>query len=841
MREQRLATRLFLIILGISLVAISSYAFLSTQTETVTIDNPSLIDYEHLWQLYRDSLRCPCSQIAIQYSTFIEMRPIFHQVCSSYITSPEWYNRLTTANVTASIVPLTFDGGLGANYFQGLSTFCSLAKGTIEKAYRLFSAHNLISKHVPSRTLFDEQVNASIDSFIATTHAEFIGIFSLARQTIRTSQFAARVFRNFALLPESDGHLTVRDQFLSVPYIDPSTPITFVCSCQNQDSVCGANAFVYDSSATGALFVIPNIFVRCIPTESVLTSSLECWYDPQCFGRITAVYARKGVPDLNQTVPLHANTSSRFSTDATFEVLMDKLLLENWTRSTSFEKFFSQCAPLSCSYTIENRFSWLFVIVTVLSVYGGLSKGLRLGLPTLVQLGLLVVRRIRVKLHSLGQPIVEENDARVAPAISLAGKVQRYLTVYNLFQSSTSTPNTTGREILKTRLYLGLVISSSILLVCYTGLAQETKIVTVPQPSQSTYERLRTQYSDTLQCPCGNVSIPNKDFTVHLEAILHPICSSGFIDDRWLTYFNIYGAYAVYWLQRNDFRKWGILFFNFLQSDCQLANLSIASAIGQFQLSSFISAEAMSLTQFRLQINGGLERLQKSTSTLLVRPLDVFRASAQGNGFITIGGNNWAFTLGRNESHAPLLSIPITYGNGSCSCATSSSCFESAAFYNYTQSRVYTIQGILRGCLYLDSILLSSLSCFFSNACISELVHAMPLGNPDTSVPAREIDMSIISPLEFASTNSRFQVNDTVETILNRLFIDSWVNETSYERYFNACAPTYCTYSFARRFNVLYALTTFIGVFSGLSIFLRFLVSQLVDMAFKLSGNENHF
>ena len=489
---------------------------------------------------------------------------------------------------------------------------------------------------------------------------------------------------------------------------------------------------------------------------------------------------------------------------------------------------------VSCSYTVEKRFSWLFVVVTVLSVYGGLSDGLRLGLPTLVRVGPLVARRIRMKLHPVGQPIPAVNNARVAPTVSLVGKVQRYLSVYNLFQSSTSTPNTTRRELLKTRLYLGLVISSSIFLVCYTALSQETKIVTVPQPPQSTYERLRTRYSDTLQCPCGNVSIPNSNFTVHLEAILHPICSSGFITDEWLTYVNIYGVGMARWLQRNDFRKWGILFFTFLQSNCQLANLSIASAIDQFQLSSFISAEALPAAQFRVQTNGGLERLQKSTSTLLVRPLDVFRASAQGNAFISIGGNSWAFMLGRNESHAPLLSIPITYSNGTCSCATSSSCFESAAFYNRTQHRVYTIQGILRGCLYLDSILLSSLSCFFSNACILELVHAMPLGNPDTSEIPLQVDMSIISPLEFASTNSRFQVNDTVETILNQLFIDSWVNETSYERYFNACAPTYCTYSFARRFNVLYALTTFIGVFSGLSIFLRFLVSQLVDMVFKL-------
>ena len=418
--------------------------------------------------------------------------------------------------------------------------------------------------------------------------------------------------------------------------------------------------------------------------------------------------------------------------------------------------------------------------------------------------------------------------------IHLSSKFQRYLSVYNLFASSTSTLLTKRREILKTRLYLTLVVSSSILLVCYAALTQQSQIVTVFRPSQSTYEGLRDLHSETLQCPCTNVSIPNNNFIVHLEAIIHPVCSSGFITDQWQTYFNVYGAYAVYWLQRNDFRKWGILFFEFLQSNCQLANLTIADAIGQFQLSSFISSEAMPSGQFRVQINGALERMQKSTATLLVRPLDIFRASAQGNAFLTIGGNNWAFMLGRNESDAPLINMPRIYSNGSCSCATSSSCVESAAFYNFTDDRVYTIDGVLRGCLYLDSILLSSLSCFFSNSCISDLIDAMTLGNPHPVGIPPTIDTSIIAPLQFATSNSRFTADDTVETIFNQLFIDSWLNETSYERYFQACAPAYCTYSFARRFNVLYAVTIFISLSSGLAKFLRFFTSRLVDMAFRL-------
>ena len=411
-REQRLATRLFLIILGISLVSVGSYAFLSTQTDTITINNPSMNDFAHLSQLHPDSLRCPCSQIAVKYSDVIEIKPVFHQVCSSVIVSSDWYGRLTSVNITGYRRSVIFDEALGTKYFQGLSTFCALAESTAINAYRLFSANNLINNRALSRILFDGQVNALIDSFIATTHTEFIGIFSLVRQTIRTSQFATQAFTNFALNPNEDGRLIATDRRMLVPRKTERGSVLFSCSCQNQDSVCGGNVKVFDPSAPGDFTYIPNMFVRCIPTESVLTSTLECWYDPHCYGLVAAAYTGKGVSNLSQTVPLNSNISSRFSPNTTFGALMEELMLEQWAINTSYEKFFHKCAPLSCSYTVENRFSWLFVIVTILSMYGGLNQGLRLGLPTLVRLGLLVVRRIRMKLHPVNQPVSLEGNVQ---------------------------------------------------------------------------------------------------------------------------------------------------------------------------------------------------------------------------------------------------------------------------------------------------------------------------------------------------------------------------------------------------------------------------------------------
>jgi hypothetical protein len=91
-----------------------------------------------------------------------------------------------------------------------------------------------------------------------------------------------------------------------------------------------------------------------------------------------------------------------------------------------------------------------------------------------------------------------------------------------------------------------------------------------------------------------------------------------------------------------------------------------------------------------------------------------------------------------------------------------------------------------------------------------------------------------ISSLPTLPLNSSFNVDDTIETIVNQLFIDTWSNETSYERYYNTCAPSHCDYSYRRRLDILYILTTFLSVYDGLSIGFHFAVPYLVKLAYKI-------
>lgn len=407
---------------------------------------------------------------------------------------------------------------------------------------------------------------------------------------------------------------------------------------------------------------------------------------------------------------------------------------------------------------------------------------------------------------------------------------RKFLSTFNLFRTESSTALTQRRERISTYLYIILLTTFITLLIFYTGFVERSKHDTMVTPSLSEYDRLQNIYSDTLQCPCSKTSIPYNAFIFHLNATFHPICSSEFITSKWSDYFNANVQHRVWWIQKEDFRFWGVLFFKLLESFCFLAKSIVADAILNFQSTLLISSEMMPLTIFEAQIHERLRLFQKSTSNLLIRPIEVSRAIVQGNALISTLGSNWQLETISAAADLLLLSVPMTYSNGTCSCATSKSCLKPAAFVNLTHHKVYLIKDVFSGCSSLESILFSSLSCFFSNSCILDIMDAMALGDPG-DFPRPRID---IAPLQSLSFNSPFKVNDTIETIVYRLFIDSWLNETSYEDYYNACAPVQCTYSYGKRFDIAYILTIFLSVYSAFSMGLYFAVPRVVNFGFIL-------
>ena len=79
-RRERYSTRLYLIFLVVALVVLVIYIGFCINTIHVTVENPALITYEALLLQYPKTLKCPCTQIAVKYGSFFQIKPVYHQV-----------------------------------------------------------------------------------------------------------------------------------------------------------------------------------------------------------------------------------------------------------------------------------------------------------------------------------------------------------------------------------------------------------------------------------------------------------------------------------------------------------------------------------------------------------------------------------------------------------------------------------------------------------------------------------------------------------------------------------------------------------------------------------------
>ena len=177
----------------------------------------------------------------------------------------------------------------------------------------------------------------------------------------------------------------------SMKIADLQSPNGTLCSCAIDPTCKQPQGFFERESfldAYNATVFIPGFFAACFPVESLLQSTLECFYSPGCLKTIQS-YVTKYL-SANQTIiwdftALDPNISSRFLPNTTVEVVVNNLFVESWSPNISYALYYSNCRPLSCTYTAMERPTIVAVFTRVVSLFGGLSVTLRLIIPFVIE------------------------------------------------------------------------------------------------------------------------------------------------------------------------------------------------------------------------------------------------------------------------------------------------------------------------------------------------------------------------------------------------------------------------------------------------------------------------
>ncbi|CAF1291551.1 unnamed protein product [Rotaria sp. Silwood1] len=390
------------------------YAGSLPRTKIIKTFRPSENEFKRLYDKFSNTLKCPCSQVAIQYSYFTNIDVKFHEVCESQFITQDWIDSVYHVNV--SIIPPNDVRTVMSNFWQFIRSFCNLTKETFTDAYTDFNATILLTPVTQSQFFIETNVEASLNFSVTSAVSNLKRNLFISRETTLVNGFMSSLATNYHMESVYYASLPNTANFQSRAKIFEDK---CVCSnlrgCPRPVSIFDLNTKSIETNVTGMIF-------DCLLVDGVLASSLDCFYQSSClsllqneaiipigvqplnassrFTQTTTIeqllnaYAQAGIFNKFDGILNDRNISSRFPMNRDFGTMLNELLIEDWISNVSYNNYFDKCAPLSCSFTIEQKFDWFYVFANILGLYGGLSVGLKLILPVIVSLILLTLRQI---------------------------------------------------------------------------------------------------------------------------------------------------------------------------------------------------------------------------------------------------------------------------------------------------------------------------------------------------------------------------------------------------------------------------------------------------------------
>jgi hypothetical protein len=371
LRNERISTRLFIILLTIILTVLLLYTSLATVTKTVNVETPTLAQYSKLYATYPQTLTCPCTTISINYGKFLHVEYSFHQVCSSVFVTENWISYLAAANAHKSLYTDDFRAS-GTFTFQALSAFCDLINRTISDSLTVFYSSQYVSAYVTPSELFQSQAQSLFLQFISTTTNEFLLSVDMIRDITQSNALLSGLFSNYVVsLP--GGHV---DTF-TYPKDYGDCTCSFSAKCVEQFSIYNNVTVDYI-----VLFTVPGLYFGCYFVESLFQSTLECFYNQTCIRELQSYLLLSS--SMNLTA-LDSSLPSQYFINSTIEELLDHLMVEQWNSSQFYDNYYNECQPAQCTYTHQAKNGIIYIVTALIGLLGGLITVLKLIVPRLVK------------------------------------------------------------------------------------------------------------------------------------------------------------------------------------------------------------------------------------------------------------------------------------------------------------------------------------------------------------------------------------------------------------------------------------------------------------------------
>ncbi|CAF1027829.1 unnamed protein product [Adineta steineri] len=370
-----------------------------------------------------------------------------------------------------------------------------------------------------------------------------------------------------------------------------------------------------------------------------------------------------------------------------------------------------------------------------------------------------------------------------------------------------------------TRLYIIMLIFSVVLLAIFSMVQVRTLTNTFNRPSFELYNQLKHDHADKLSCSCSIIASTFNSF-VNIKAVFHEICLSPFVSDQWRINLTAGLVPDLSTYAQNDYRRFLSAHLQFLQGLCQLSTESVNNSIKQFLSSLFITADLLSEENFHERLNLLINESRVNAPSVFARVLYLIRSVNDGNAFVSTYGTNFKYSSPRERLLPFAAPTEAVIYDDECSCGLYSNCTSQARFIKTNSFETISIKGLKIGCTPSESLLVSTLECFYNQSCIDLI---------------EEYTNYTSNVTHLSSTTSRFTVNTSITELVHNLFIEEWATTTNYSLYFKQCSPLLCSYTFTENFNVFHTITLLLSLQGGLTIILKWICPTIIRIIDKIS------
>ncbi|CAF4185558.1 unnamed protein product, partial [Adineta steineri] len=696
-------------------------------------------------------------------------------------------------------------------YFQLLSTLCQMSKQTIEEKLQSFYRTQFLSHELVHSQSFQLQFQSIFNQFQQITSESFQRSLQFIRLNFQINQFNTELNSEFRY-DQTHGRINSieiipQKRWWSTHECSRSNPTNeYRCHCEPTylNASCSINT-VLRLNETNEI-IIPGMFIGWFPYESILNSTLECFYNETCFSKISS--------QINSTDHFSILNSS-IDENSTIEYLANQLFIQSWLNQSLFKQYFNQCHPLTCEYQYETRLNFIYIFTTFLGLVGGLNIVFRLLSP-------LIIKSIYKLYHYIHQckRNTQEQLTFVSHLRIFFKFITKTLIEINLFSPipPSNDPKIIRRNRRTTRIYFILLLTTFLILIFYITLKKETVTINVNKPTVLQYKQLFNQYSHSLQCPCTHIAIKHKMFITQFEPHYHEVCSSIYTSSKFIEqlYFNSGSLTDVI----KDLYRFVAKNFGIISVLCELSKNMLNISLLNFEQTDFVTSDVISYDEFNIRIETILGEFERTISSQFTEIFQLIQIVNHGNELATINESNWKFILKYNLSYeivrtthvVPLLALPTQYNSSNCSCGIQSNCSHPGTFGSeriFPQLSKRNL-GFHIGCENLNAILQSNLNCFYDSACVSILEILL--------------DTEHLRELNYSSSSMS---NTTIEQLFSQLFVIEWIENKSFERYFDECQPEICRYSDYVRYNFLYIIIFLIALFGGLTNGMHLIINCL--------------